>query len=116
HHMTSLIFHALRTVLVFVVLKRMSGALWRSFIVALFFGLHPLRVESVAWVSERKDVLGALFCMLTLWAYAEYTERKIQGPKTELSAKPASGNRVTASLYVSRSTLQAPLHYALELL
>src|SRR5205809_7638851 len=60
--------------LAFVVLKRMTGATWRSLIAAMLFGLHPLRVESVAWVAERKDVLSAFFFMLTLWAYVRYAE------------------------------------------
>jgi len=116
HHLTNLFLHAISTVLLFLVLKRMSGALWRSFIVALFFGLHPLRVESVAWVSEKKDVLSTLFWMLTLWAYAEYTERKVQGPNTELSGEPMPGKRVTPRPYAPRSPLPAPRYYALALL
>src|SRR6266700_2979836 len=74
HHLTSVLLHAANTMLAFVVLKRMTGATWRSLIVAMFFGLHPLRVESVAWVAERKDVLSAFFFMLTLWAYVRYAE------------------------------------------
>ena len=72
HHLTNLLLHALNTVLAFVVLHRMTGATWRSFFVAALFGLHPLRVESVAWVAERKDVLSTTFWLLTLWAYARY--------------------------------------------
>lgn len=71
-HLVSAAVHALNTVLVFLVLKRMTGAHWRSAIVAAFFGLHPLRAESVAWISERKDVLSAFFLQLTLWAYWRY--------------------------------------------
>src|SRR5207253_1775695 len=56
----------------FLVLRRMTGALWRSALVALLFAIHPLRVESVAWVAERKDVLSGLFFMLTLAAYVRY--------------------------------------------
>ena len=56
HHLSSVLIHALNTALLFVVMIRMTGAVWRSLFVALLFGLHPLRVESVAWVSERKDV------------------------------------------------------------
>ena len=78
HHLTSLILHAISTVLLFLVLNRMSGMRWRSFMVALFFGLHPLRVESVAWAAERKDVLGTFFWMLTLWAYVNYVESKLR--------------------------------------
>src|SRR6266567_2786235 len=76
HHLTSVLLHAANTMLAFVVLKRITGATWRSLIVAMFFGLHPLRVESAAWVAERKDVLSAFFFMLTLWAYARYVEER----------------------------------------
>ena len=75
HHITSVLLHAANTVLVFVVLVRLTKASWPSVIVAALFGLHPLRVESVAWVAERKDVLSGLFCLLTLWAYAEHATR-----------------------------------------
>ena len=60
------------TLLVFLVLRVLTGALWRSAAVAAIFALHPLRVESVAWVSERKGLLCAFFWLLTLWAYARY--------------------------------------------
>ena len=80
HHLTSLLFHAINTVLVLLVLEGMTGAVWRSFFVAAMFGLHPLHVESVAWVSERKDVLSTMFWLLTLLAYARYTRRKEGGP------------------------------------
>src|SRR5215469_9989783 len=73
HHLTNVCLHALSTVLLFAVLQRMTVARWRSALVAAVFALHPLHVESVAWVAERKDVLSALFWMLTLWAYAGYT-------------------------------------------
>ena len=75
HHLTSLLFHVVNTVLLFLILRRMSGALWRSAFVAALFALHPLHVESVAWISERKDVISTFFWMLTIWAYARYTER-----------------------------------------
>jgi tetratricopeptide (TPR) repeat protein len=75
HHFTNVGLHALATLIWFAVLKRMTGALWRSAIAAFLFGLHPLHVESVAWVAERKDVLSASFWMGTLWAYIRYVER-----------------------------------------
>ena len=97
YHLTNVLLHAVNTVLLFLVLRRMTGfrpeknigatapqtgATWRSLIVAGLFGLHPLRVESVAWISERKDVLSVLFWMLTLWAYVRYVEKsKVQNPK-----------------------------------
>jgi tetratricopeptide (TPR) repeat protein len=75
HHLTNLLFHLANTVLLFFVLRRMTGALWRSGFVAALFALHPLHVESVAWVAERKDLLSAFFWLLTMWAYARYAER-----------------------------------------
>ncbi len=74
YHLTNLLLHSANTVLLFLVLRRLSGSLWRSLMVAALFGLHPLRVESVVWISERKDVLSVLFWMLTLWAYARYAQ------------------------------------------
>ena len=79
HHATSLVLHAANSVLVFLVLKRMTGAFWRSALVGGLFAVHPLRVESVAWVAERKDVLSALFGLLALSAYARYAERRSAG-------------------------------------
>ncbi|MGB8225394.1 MAG: tetratricopeptide repeat protein [Sedimentisphaerales bacterium] len=78
HHVVNLIFHIANTVLLFIVLKQMTGALWQSAFVAALFALHPLHVESVAWVSERKDVLSTFFWILTMWAYVRYARQ----PKT----------------------------------
>ncbi|HEY6871691.1 MAG TPA: tetratricopeptide repeat protein [Geobacteraceae bacterium] len=75
HHLTNVLFHAANAVLLFLVLARMTGMLWRSAFVAALFALHPLHVESVAWVAERKDVLSGLFWMLVILAYARYVER-----------------------------------------
>ena len=74
HHLINVLLHAANTALVFLVFRRMTGSTWRSLMVAALFGWHPLRVESVAWVTERKDVLSLLFGMLALWAYAKYVE------------------------------------------
>ena len=74
HHLTNLLFHLANTVLLFLLLRRMTGAYWRSAFVATLFALHPLHVESVAWVAERKDVLSTFFWMLTLWAYIRYVK------------------------------------------
>jgi Flp pilus assembly protein TadD len=75
HHFTNVWIHALSTLVWFAVLKRLTGARWRSALVAFLFALHPLHVESVAWVAERKDVLSGLFWVLTLWSYIAYTVR-----------------------------------------
>ena len=72
HHLTSVLLHATTTILLFLVLYKMTGAMWRSAFVAAIFAIHPLHVESVTWVSERKDVLCGVFFMLTLWAYLGY--------------------------------------------
>jgi len=96
HHLTNVLLHATNGVLLFLVLKRMTGlrpdastpqagALWRSLVVAALFALHPLRVESVAWISERKDVLSALFGLLALWTYARFSEEsRTQSGKSKL--------------------------------
>jgi tetratricopeptide (TPR) repeat protein len=75
HHLINVLLHALSTLLLFVVLRRMTGAYWPSAFVALIFAIHPLHVESVAWLAERKDVLSTLFGMLTLLAYSNYVAR-----------------------------------------
>jgi tetratricopeptide (TPR) repeat protein len=74
HHLTSILWHAANAVLLFLFLKRMTGAFWRSAFVAAAFALHPLRVESVAWVAERKDVLSTFFGWGAIWCYVRYTE------------------------------------------
>jgi Tfp pilus assembly protein PilF len=75
HHLTNLFFHVANTLLLFAVLKRITGAVWRSAFVAAAFVLHPLHVESVAWIAERKDVLSGFFWMLTVAAYIRYAQR-----------------------------------------
>ncbi len=75
HHLMSVGIHALNAMVLFLVLARMTGFPWRSAFVAALFAVHPLHVESVAWAAERKDVLGALFFLLSLWAYTRYVER-----------------------------------------
>ena len=74
HHLTSILLHLLNTVLLYLVLRRSTKAIWQSAFVAALFALHPLHVESVAWVAERKDVLSTFFWLLTLWAYLGYVE------------------------------------------
>ena len=77
YHVTNLILHILSTLLLFWLFNRMTGAIWKSAFVAAFFALHPLHVESVAWIAERKDVLSAFFWMLTLCLYVYYTEKPV---------------------------------------
>ena len=75
HHLTNLLFHIANVLLLFLVLLRMTGALWQSGFVAALFALHPLNVESVAWVAERKNVLSTFFWLLTMWAYIRYAQK-----------------------------------------
>jgi len=75
HHRTSLIFHIVNSILLFFVLQKMTGALWKSAFVAALFALHPINVESVAWVAERKNLLSTFFWILTMLAYVHYTTR-----------------------------------------
>ena len=79
HHLTSVLIHAANAVLLFYLLFRMTGALWRSAFAAALFALHPLHVESVAWIAERKDVLSTLFWFLTILAWVRWTEAKTAG-------------------------------------
>ena len=84
HHLSDLLLHAANTVLLFLVFRRMTGATWRSLLVAIFFGIHPLHVESVAWAAERKDTLSTLFWMLSLLTYVRYVElSKAQSPNSK---------------------------------
>ena len=76
HHLVNVALHVGSTLLLFGVLLRMTGAAGRSAFVAALFGVHPMHVESVAWIAERKDVLSGLFLMLTLWAYVSYTQQR----------------------------------------
>jgi protein O-mannosyl-transferase len=76
HHTTSVLLHVVGTLLLFLVLLRMTGAQGRSLFVAALFAIHPLHVESVAWIAERKDVLSTVFWMLTLWFYVGYVRNR----------------------------------------
>jgi tetratricopeptide (TPR) repeat protein len=78
-HLTNILLHAANTVLLFLVFWRMTGAVWLSAVVAALFGLHPTHVESVAWVTERKDTLSTLFWLLTMLVYVRYAERPAVG-------------------------------------
>lgn len=76
HHFTNLILHIINTLLLFLVFKWITGAVWESAFIAALFAIHPLHIESVAWIAERKDVLSAFFWILTIWAYAYYAENR----------------------------------------
>jgi protein O-mannosyl-transferase len=82
HHLTNVLLHTATVILLFLVLLQMTGTLWCSAFVAAVFAIHPLRAESVAWVSERKDVLSGLLFMLTIAAYVRYADEfKVQSSK-----------------------------------
>ena len=86
HHFVNVLFHSANAALLFILLRRLTGRLWAAALVAALFAWHPLRVESVAWVSERKDVLSAFFALLTMLAYAKYA---MSDARRATSGKPA---------------------------
>jgi len=75
HHLINLIFHIANTLLLFIAFRWMTGALWRSALVAMLFAIHPINVDTVAWVAERKNVLSTFFWMLTMLAYVHYSKQ-----------------------------------------
>ena len=79
HHLTNVLFHSANVALLFLFLNKATGSVWRSSLVAILFGFHPLHVESVAWIAERKDVLNAFFSLLTLLAYVHWTQTNKPG-------------------------------------
>jgi tetratricopeptide (TPR) repeat protein len=113
HHVTNLQFHVANTVLVFLWLKRLTGFQWRSAMVAALFGLHPLHVESVAWVAERKDVLSTFFFLLTLMAYTRYAQRRSRADSPGSKDQASGGASVLASRLVS--SLAPPNHKKIAL-
>jgi Flp pilus assembly protein TadD len=84
YHLSNVLWHTGNSLLLFLLLRRLTGALWRSAMVAALFAVHPLHVESVAWVSARKDLLSTTFGRLTLLCYARYVETKVRNPATAL--------------------------------
>jgi protein O-mannosyl-transferase len=91
HHLTNILLHTAAVLLLFVVLRQLTAALWRSAFVAAIFAIHPLRVESVAWIAERKDVLSGVFFMLTLAAYHRYVRTPSVGRYVLVSVTLALG-------------------------
>ncbi|MGA2070470.1 MAG: tetratricopeptide repeat protein [Sedimentisphaerales bacterium] len=96
-HVVNVLFHVANTILLFLVLARMTKGVWQSAFIAALFALHPLHVESVAWVAERKDVLGTLFWLLTMLAYARYIER------------PSAGRYVVVSVLFAMGLMTKPM-------
>ncbi len=97
HHFSNVLLHSFAVVLLFVALKQMTGALWRSAFVSAVFAVHPLHVESVAWIAERKDVLSAFFFTLTLLAYSRYT------------SAPSIGRYLIVALVVALGLMSKPM-------
>jgi tetratricopeptide (TPR) repeat protein len=95
HHLTNLLIHVANTLLLFLLLNQMTGAMWRSAFVAAFFAWHPLHVESVAWASERKDTLSTFFWLLTLMAYARYAQSAASSRWQVATDKTATPSPVT---------------------
>ena len=91
HHLVNVFFHSIAAVLLFILLAQMTNRVWLSGFVAAVFAIHPLRVESVAWIAERKDVLSGVFFMLTLIAYAAYTRKQTVGRYLTMSILFACG-------------------------
>src|SRR5208283_1040281 len=116
-HFTNLLFHLANTVLLFLLLRQMTSAPWRSAMVAALFALHPLHVESVAWISERKDVLSAFFELLALWFYAGYAWRVAGDPWPALRrGEQVTGTEEAATTPgLSRVTCHVSRYYWLAL-
>ena len=75
-HIDNVIIHIVNSILLFLLLNKLTGSIWRSAFAVFFFALHPLRVESVAWVTERKDVLSLFFLIISIWMYTDYTIKR----------------------------------------
>ena len=91
HHLVNVFFHSIAAVLLFILLAQMTNRVWLSGFVAAVFAIHPLRVESVAWIAERKDVLSGVFFVLTLIGYAAYTRKRTVGRYLTMSILFACG-------------------------
>jgi len=98
-HLANIVLHGATAILLFIVLRQMTGFLWRSACVAALFAVHPQHVESVAWVSERKDVLSGLFFVLTLWAYARHVRERSRVEGRESRAGKAFDPRLSTLDY-----------------
>jgi tetratricopeptide (TPR) repeat protein len=131
HHLTSLLLHVANSILLFLLLQRMTAAMWRSAFVAALFALHPLHAESVAWVAERKDVLSTFFFFLTIWAYVRYVEGrgrekgegrkekgeqgKQRGARSQDDASNSAMQDPTSRLLAPRPLLPSPFFLLLSL-
>jgi protein O-mannosyl-transferase len=123
HHAVNIVLHLINSVLAFTVFRKMTGCFWKSAIVAALFAVHPAHVESVAWVSERKDVLSTLFWLLTMWAYLRYAnseeEKKTKtggGFKSNENVDEGEKSAASPLLFFSSSYLLVLALFALGLM
>lgn len=123
HHLVSLLLHATTTMLLFLAFQRMTGATWRSAAIAVLFALHPLHVESVAWVSDRKDVLSAFFWMLALLMYVHCVQKpwttcpqSVDGSQKSLSRLPSSLFYLLSLFFFSCGLMSKPMAVTLPLI
>jgi len=114
HHLVNVLLHALNAALVFILLRQLTGAVWRSMLVAALFAVHPLHVESVAWVAERKDVLSGFFGLLSLIFYVRYAQRRSRVERP--ASSDASSNLALVSRLSSLDYIWALLFLALGLM
>jgi hypothetical protein len=110
-HFTNVLLHAGNSVLLFLLLRMLTGAVWRSVVVAALFALHPLRAESVVWVAERKDVLCGFFGLLALICYARYAQGRFQNAECSVQSREGGD-----AVHVSRFTSHDAVFYLLSLL
>jgi len=109
HHLTNLLLHTANTLLLFLWLRSMTGALWRSGMVAALFALHPMHVESVAWIAERKDVLSAFFGLLALWAYGNYAKARVPGLGSKARELHVSRYYILALVFLALGLMSKPM-------
>jgi Flp pilus assembly protein TadD len=115
HHLTSILLHAANAVLLFLALQRLTGYRWRSAFVAGLFAVHPLHVESVAWVAERKDVLSTFFWLLTMLAYARYAESGVGGRGTGRRSASSVMRYALVALFFALGLMSKPMLVSLPL-
>ena len=117
HHLVNVTLHAANAVLLLLLLRFLTGTLWPSSIVAALFAWHPLRIQSVAWAAERKDVLSAFFALLTLIAYARYARARLpvedrgsaRSPRDQSAHHRASVNYALALTFFALGLLAKPM-------
>jgi tetratricopeptide (TPR) repeat protein len=113
HHLTSMLIHTLNSILVYALLQQLTSARWRSFFVAALFAVHPLHVESVTWIAERKDVLSGFFGLLTLIFYTHYSRKQGVVESNALNAPPfhrfATLNYPLALLFFGLGLMSKPM-------